>query len=114
MKTFTFIMYFVAILGLIEADWRVVYTKNFNRNDVDRFLPLARTAFSRLGNDFHYLDDWLTIKMEQNWPGRGCLRNWNCFIGYNFAGRYVAGNVVHIRNGYYDILCFGSGHCGPC
>ena len=100
MKTFTFIMCFVAILGLIEANWRIVNTHNFGKNDVNKFLPLVESAMLTTGN---YADkmEFLQRKMDQNWPPGF----WSCIYGrfglYSNPDIYIA-----IRNGNDYIVCF--------
>ena len=102
MKTFTFIMCFVAILGLIEANWTVLDKSSFSRNDVNKFLPLVRRVLSTTGDDFAYKMELLKTKMQQNWPGTS---GWSCVYGDLWAA--ITANIsIEISNGNAYILCF--------
>merc|ERR1712062_399403 len=100
MKTLTFILYFVAILGLIEANWRVTSHKNFSRSEKTHFLRYVRSAMSQRGG----IDDkmeFLAIKMEEKHGNE-----WNCFYGH-FGGAWRYYKSIKVRKGNNEILCFG-------
>merc|ERR1712062_297081 len=99
MKTLTFILYFVAILGLIEANWRVIENRGFSRQEQSNFKRYVRSALSR---DGYYGDmEFLSRKIGQEQGG-----DWVCFHG-NFAGYCVGFNkTISVRKGTNTILCF--------
>ena len=104
MKALTFIMYFVAILDLIEANWRVIRSHGFTRNDKSKFKSLARTAMLRAGAD-HEKIAFLQRKVDQMWGGGG-LFDCSCIIG-NFASSIISRFSITIRKGNEKIKCFG-------
>ena len=61
----TFIIYFVAILGVIEAHWRVTDNDGLRSYELSDFKGYVRWAMLQRGNDFDMMD-FLRVKMEQN------------------------------------------------
>merc|ERR1711953_180751 len=100
MKTLTFILYFVAILGLIEANWRVTYYDNFSSSERSEFLRYVRSAMSQRGG----INDkmrFLKRKMEQEHGN-----DWSCIHGA-FAGTISYYKSITVKKGTNRILCFG-------
>ena len=108
MKTLTFVLYFVAILGLIEANWRVIDdygNSNFDNNDKQNFLRYARSAMLQRGGIRDKMG-FLRRKMEQEWGIDG--HNWNCFYG-SFGGSWYHDTYsITIKNDQLrkKIVCF--------
>ena len=100
MKTLTFILYFVAILGLIEASWRVIDNENFSRSEKSEFLRYVRSAMSQSGAIMDKME-FLKSKMEQKHGN-----DWSCFHG-NFGGYFKYYKSITARKGNNKILCFG-------
>ena len=71
MKTLTFILYFVAILGLIEANWRVTAQEGFSSRERPNFLGYVRSAMSQGALKMIFL----RRKMEQVHGG-----DWICLL----------------------------------
>ena len=99
MKTLTFILYFVAILGLIEANWRVTQHRRFSRSERVDFLRYVRSAILQ-GGDYSDRMTFLSRKMEQEQGG-----DWHCFYG-DFAGGGRSNKHITVRKGTNEILCF--------
>ena len=96
MKTLTFILYFVAILGLIEATWHVVRIRGFSTAERSKFLRDARSG--------GFVDKmrFLREKMENNYGGE-----WHCFFtNGDFGGSWRSIKDIRIDEGNKMILCF--------
>ena len=103
MKTLTFVLYFVAILGLIEANWRVIDdygNSNFDNNDKQNFLRYARSAMSQRGR-YSAKMRFLTQKMESNFGGY-----WHRFYGV-FAAHWRSYKSITVQKAApNEIFCF--------
>ena len=101
MKTLTFILYFVAILGLIEATWHVVRIRGFSTAERSKFLRDARSAMRQSGRLYDKME-FLQYKMENNYGGE-----WSCFyMNGDFAGSWRTNKSIRIDEGNKSILCF--------
>ena len=111
MKTLTFILYFVATLGLIEAQlgWRVVYQQGFSslraQSDFKRYVRIA---------DRVYGDSMSCLKrhMEEKWGRSGQF--WRCHHIYdgNLTNmQYEAYKSIEVRKGNRKIVCFRLSIC---
>ena len=99
MKTLTFIVYFVTILGLIEANWRVTDHSGFSSREKSIFKRYVRSAMSQSGNNGDKME-FLTTKMIQKHGG-----DWSCFCG-RFDAHYGYHKFITVTKGNNDILCF--------
>ena len=101
MKTLTFILYFVAILGLIEANWRVTNHKNFSSSERSDFLRKVRSAMSQSGRNSDKME-FLVMKMEQKYGN-----DWRCFYddltGVFSSYKYI---TVNHRQPWHELTCF--------
>ena len=102
MKTLTLILYFVAILSLIEANWRVKDHYGFSSADQSKFLRYARSAMSQRGRSYGDKMEFLWGKMENYYGG-----SWHCFYG-TFAAMFRSVRHITIREGNTEneIMCF--------
>merc|ERR1712004_40784 len=101
MKTLTFILYFVAILGLIEANWRVIDQRGFHEYDQSTFLSITRDAISR-DTDHDYRMKVLRALMKHRFRG-----SWNCFYGdLSGSWRRQSHFWITIENGSNQISCY--------
>ena len=99
MKTLTFILYFVAILGLIEATWRVDDSRGFSSAERSKFLRYARSAMSKRYSERM---EFLQLKMENNFDGQ-----WHCFfVDGDYSGSWRTNKSIRIDEGNKSILCF--------
>ena len=104
MKSLTSILYFVAILGLIEASWRHIQSNGLSRKDKSDFLRLARTAMLKTGDNNDKMA-FLKRKLEDKWGVAG--RHWNCIYGYFWDAIHYY-KAIKIFNGNNVIVCFSS------
>ena len=98
MKTLTFVLYFVAILSLIEA-WRVTQNTGFSSAEQSKFLRYARSAMSQRGR-YSAKMRFLRQKMESNFGGY-----WHCFYGV-FAGSWRSYKSITVQKAPNEIFCF--------
>ena len=104
MKSLTSVLYFVAILGLIEASWRHIQSNGLSRNDKSDFLRLARTAMLETG-DYGDKMEFLSRKLEDWWGV--AERYWTCIYGYFWIAGSNHYQLIRIRNDNNDdIQCF--------
>ena len=105
MKTLTYILYFVAIFGLIEANWRVIDHSGFSSREKSNFKTYVRSAVSQGGSNADKMD-FLRIKMEQEHRVNG---EWSCFYGH-FWGSFRTHKSITVAKGRGPkstmVLCF--------
>ena len=102
MKTLTFILYFIAILGLIEANWSLDHRwcMGVNRQEKSAFLRYVNSAMSHGYGDNEEKMTFLKRKMEQVHGG-----DWRCSRGV-FAGDWSAYKSISVTDYITNILCF--------
>ena len=99
MKTLTFILYFVAILGLIEAKWRVTDQFGLSSQEQSDFKEYVQSAMLQGGGDDDKIQ-FLRKKMEQEHGGK-----WSCFFG-NFKGSWRSYKSITVKKGINEVVCF--------
>ena len=102
MKTLTFVLYFVAILGLIEASWRVKDQDGFSSSaDQSKFLSYVNSAMLQIGRNSAKMT-FLREKMENYYH-----YDWHCFYGA-FSASWSSVKSITVKKAGKEIMCFQS------
>ena len=101
MKTLRFILFFIAIFGLIEAaDWRITDYYGLNANERGDFRNYVKEAIYRGGGHDNEMS-FLRKKMEQQHGG-----TWSCFHGNIKGSTFRSRKSATVKKGNDSVWCF--------